>query len=395
MKTAPMYDILVIGDGIVGSTVALALARSQPDAQISLISSPKTKKSQHVLAINASNSRHLINLGINLPYDQNSVIEQMQIFGDTRSKIEFDYLVNSNYYSRIVAVQDIIDAIHIEIAKHPNIHIKTGLASQVTQHDNMVSLILTEESQTTEISSKILIGADGANSNIRESAAIKMESIPYDHIAFTGTFACEQEHHNTAVQYFLKSGGVIAYLPYGYKQISLVYSCPYSDDLMKKFEKDKTTVSMDEINDHIAELTKSHFGKMQLLGPLSHHKLQMNLVDKFYKNNIIIIGDAAHTLHPLAGQGVNLGLQDIWELVDALKTLESVHQLNATNHPLYLKIMSKYNRSRMVEVRKVQLSCHSLLRLFSIRSPLIGILRNTGMNLVDKSLMLKKILLIR
>lgn len=390
-----MYDILVIGDGIVGSTVALSIARSQPNAQIALISSPKTKKSNHVLAINASNVRHLLNLGINLPYDPNSIIAQMQIFGDTQSKIEFDYLVNSNYYSRILAVQDVINAIHIEIASHLNIHTKTGLISQVTQHDNMVSLILTEESQTTEISSKILIGADGANSTIRELAQIKMESIPYDHIAFTGTFSCEKEHHNTAVQYFLKSGGVIAYLPYGYKQISLVYSCPYNDDLMKKFEQDKTNVSPDEINGHIATLTKSHFGKMQLLGQLSHHKLQMNLVDKFYKNNIIIIGDAAHTLHPLAGQGVNLGLQDVWELTDALKTLESGRKLSDTNNSLYLNVMNKYNRSRMLEVRKIQLACHSLLRLFSIRSPLIGILRNTGMNLVDKSLMLKKILLIR
>lgn len=388
-----MYDISVIGDGIVGLTAALALAKSKPNAQIVLLAAPKSQKSSHVLAINASNIRHLLNLGVDLQHDRHSRIEQMEVFGNSRSKIEFDYLTNSNYYSKVIAVQSVIDALYQEVQKTPNIHLNTGTVTVIAQHNHSISFNLAQSDQNIKIDTKIMIAADGANSNIRKAANIKMESIPYSHIAVTGTFSCEQEHHNTAVQYFLKNSGIIAYLPYGYKQVSIVYSCPDSDIVMRQILRTPQTIPGDIINQHIAELSHYHLGNMRLIGPLSYHSLSMNLVDKFYQQNIIIIGDAAHTLHPLAGQGVNLGLQDVWQLVAAVQQLE-LDSLSL-NSKKYSRLMNKYNYSRMFEVRKIQLVCHTLFRLFNMNSPIIDKVRNQGLNFINRSQLLKKALLIR
>jgi 2-octaprenylphenol hydroxylase len=383
-----MYDIIVVGKGIVGLSTALAIAKSSPKRKIAVIAQKSTSKSDHVLAINANNIRYLLSLGVKISHNEHSMIEKMEIFGDHKSNINFDYLVNSNYYSKILSVQETIEALQHEINQLKNISQVEGKLTSIDQTTDKITVsINTLNSENLTINTKILIGADGANSLVRKAANIEMESIKYDHIAFTGTFQCEKHHNNTAIQYFLSNGGVIAYLPYGYKTVSIVYSCPLADDIMIECLKNKTNFNLESINNHIAKLTKYHFGKMSLVGSINHHNLQMNLVEKFYNKNIILIGDAAHTLHPLAGQGVNLGLQDVWDLVNLLK-----HQCNLNNLELSL---SRYNRKRIIETRKIQLVCHGLFRLFNIQSPIIGSLRNYGINLVNKSPLLKKALLIR
>jgi len=383
-----MYDIAVVGNGIVGLSAALAIAKSSPKLKIAIIAQCHPSKSHHVLAINANNIRHLLSIGVKVPKNEHSTIEQMKIFGDHKSNINFDYLVNSNYYSKILSVQEVIEALQYEIDQIVNISQIEGSLTLVDYTLDEIDLsVKMLSSENMAIKAKILIGADGANSLVRKAARIEMESIKYDHIAFTGTFQCEAPHENTAIQYFLPSGGVIAYLPYGYKTVSIVYSCPLNDKIMMEYLKDKDNFNLETINDHVAKLTKYHFGNMNLIGPINSHNLQMNLVERFYNKNIILIGDAAHTVHPLAGQGVNLGLQDVWDLVNILRQYP-----NLTNLDVELR---KYNRKRIIEARKIQLICHGLFRLFNIKSPIIGSLRNYGINLVNKSTLLKKMLLIR
>jgi 2-octaprenylphenol hydroxylase len=383
-----MYDIAIIGNGIVGLCATLSIARSNSNLKITIISDKTINKSEHVLAINASNIRQLLSIGVVIPNYPYSIIEQMKIFGDKNSKLNFDHLINSNYYSKILSVQEVIDLIQTEIDNTNNISQICGklhFIENLSTHNNLQ--INLQDSNKIDITCKIIIGADGSNSLVRKLANIEINSIKYDHIAFTGTFNCETEHHNTAIQYFLPNGGIIAYLPYGYKSVSIVYSCPKTDNIMMKYLKNVNEPNIDEINNHIAFITKYHCGKMNLVGKLNYYNLQMNLVDKFYNNNIVLIGDAAHTIHPLAGQGINLGLQDVWELTNILKNDFYSNKLNEK--------LKKYNRSRIIAARKIQLACHGLLRLFNVNTPIVIAARNYGMNLVNKSVIVKKILLIR
>jgi 2-polyprenyl-6-methoxyphenol hydroxylase-like FAD-dependent oxidoreductase len=112
--------------------------------------------------------------------------------------------------------------------------------------------------------------------------------------------------------------------------------------------------------------------------------LKLNLVEKFYYERVILIGDAAHTIHPLAGQGVNLGFGDAW----ALAKLMALNLSNLDNATL-----ARYNYARLAEVRKMQMTCHLLHRLFHNRLPVVNELRNLGLNLVNRLTPVKKILI--
>jgi 2-octaprenylphenol hydroxylase len=135
----------------------------------------------------------------------------------------------------------------------------------------------------------------------------------------------------------------------------------------------------------VAEAGEYSLGKLELITPAQAFPLKLNLIEKFYAGRVILIGDAAHTIHPLAGQGVNLGFGDAWELA----------QLFATHSDSLISEvdLARYNYNRLAEVRKMQMTCHMLHRLFHNRLPVVDKLRNLGLNLVNQIAPLKKMLI--
>lgn len=423
-----MYDITIIGAGITGLTTALSLAQSFPKLKIAIISHHNSSNFNPVIAVNASNVRYLISLGVKIPKADHSTIEEMKIFSDEGSILEFDYLVNANYYSKIFSTSALISALTDKIVLNQSITIIQSKLEDIKKMTNEIEVKLhsnepksLNQHSILTINSKILIGADGIHSLVRKLANIELETIQYDqHLAITGSFACDHHHQNLALQHFLPNGGVIACLPYGYKKISIVYSSPKTDEVINQYIKNYSNDSSNHqncsqlyqnniLNQHVSSLNQYYFGQMKLIDNICSYNLQMNLVETFYKNNIILVGDAAHSVHPLAGQGINLGFDDIKELITVFKKnqlwlqteitnplsthIRSPHyQINQVNFDLALKI---YNRRRMLAVRKIQIICHALFRLFNINLPLASIIRNKGMILINKSTLLKKIMLIR
>jgi ubiquinone biosynthesis UbiH/UbiF/VisC/COQ6 family hydroxylase len=188
-------------------------------------------------------------------------------------------------------------------------------------------------------------------------------------------FKCSIDHNNVAHQWFL-GDGVLAYLPLPNQHISIVWSNDNPQQLL--------TSSPDELCELVANAGQNTLGKLELITKAMAFPLKLNLVEKFYHERVILIGDAAHTIHPLAGQGVNLGFGDAW----ALAKLIALNFSNLDNATL-----ARYNYARLAEVRKMQMTCHLLHRLFHNRLPVVNELRNLGLNLVNRLTPVKKILI--
>jgi len=128
----------------------------------------------------------------------------------------------------------------------------------------------------------------------------------------------------------------------------------------------------------VAQASNYKLGKLTLLTKAAAFPLKMYLLDKVYANKIVLIGDAAHTIHPLAGQGVNLGFKDAKLLASVLGKCTSSQLGNSG-------VLAKYNAMRIINIRQMQLTCHNLRRLFKSENFLISKIRNHGLNFINAS----------
>ncbi len=368
-----MFDVIIVGGGLVGSSCALALGKALPEYKIALIEATKPNFTyagfdNRIYAISPKNMANLLSLVTDLDDSRFGTIEQMSVAGDSNSKIEFSHNdCHAQYLSKIVEYRNLQKSLLNEIEKHENISlIYTQLMDKL---DNAETVKLYDKNgQIYE--AKWLIAADGANSFVRRQCKIEPQQINYYQSGVVANFKCEKPHYNTAYQWFLDSG-ILAYLPLPDNQISIVYS---TDEYQKLLD-----LSSDEFCKCIAQLSGNKLGNLELVNPPLAFPLKLNLIDKLYENKVIFIGDAAHTIHPLAGQGVNLGFGDVWELVKLFK----LNQINTTD-------LNRYSALRLTEVKTMQMLCHGLNRLFSNRSGLVKFVRNSGLNIFNKLGVIKK-----
>lgn len=145
-------------------------------------------------------------------------------------------------------------------------------------------------------------------------------------------------------------------------------------------------MSEDDFTNEVRLMGGGKLGKLKLITKPQNFPLRLYLLDKIYANKIALIGDAAHTIHPLAGQGVNLGFADAKALAHLLSECDP-YQVGDT------AILKHYNNLRISEIKRMQLLCHSLYRLFGFKNPLVKMIRNSGLNFVNLLSPLKKYLI--
>ncbi len=375
-----MYDIAVVGGGLVGAAFALDLTRQNPKLRIILIerNQPDFSYNQDgfdnkIYALSPKNYQHLQNLASGLDEKRVGTIEAMDVRGNHGGKIEFgQHDCHGNYLAKIVEYRNLHQAVYRELSNYDNVEFKFTSLAKVENEADQVSLYETDGSK---LEARWLVAADGANSFVRQQIGFDLEEIPYYQSGVVANFRCEHDHQNIARQWFLGEG-ILAYLPLPNQQISIVWSSNEPDALLK--------LTADELCSIVAEAGQYSLGKLELITPAQAFPLKLNLIEKFYAGRVILIGDAAHTIHPLAGQGVNLGFGDAWELAQLLAT--GVENLNPAE-------LARYNYNRLAEVRKMQMTCHMLHRLFHNRLPVVDKLRNLGLNLVNQIAPLKKMMI--
>lgn len=377
-------DIIIVGGGMVGGVLALALAQ-QSDLRISLLESQppatlnqKSPLQLRVSAINAASQDLLTQLDVwqQLLPDRLGPFERMQVW-EKNSQLTFDA---ADIGAPVLG--HIIENGHLEQA------VFTGLkaAKNIDLHCPAKAIAASEQNITLAdgdtLSAPLIIAADGAQSQIRDWAGIKSRGWAYHQQGLVAVVETELPHQQCARQHFLP-GGPLAFLPLADPhQCSIVWNLPDAGAEHLKTADELTFC------EQLAVAFDYQLGSVRLLSERAAFPLNLQHAECYVKPGLALVGDAAHSVHPLAGQGVNLGFQDARVLADILLT---AHQ---HGRPLgSLHTLKKYQRARLAENTLMQLSLDGLNRLFASQLPGIAAVRQFGLKQVNQLGFIKNLLI--
>jgi len=228
------------------------------------------------------------------------------------------------------------------------------------------------------ISARLLVAADGARSLIRERAGIAVHGWDYDQSAIVATVAHERDHGGRAEEHFLPSGP-FAILPLSGRRCSIVWT--------EETAEARRILALPEAELH-AELERRfglHLGEIRAVGRRGMHPLGLRVARSFIADRLALVGDAAHVIHPIAGQGLNMGLKDVAALAEVV-----VDAVRLGLDPGSLAVLERYQRWRRFDTVAMGIATDGLNRLFSNRSDVLRLVRDVGLGLVDRAPVLKR-----
>ena len=223
----------------------------------------------------------------------------------------------------------------------------------------------------------LVIGADGVNSWVRSQAKIKVSQHSYQQNGIVANFSTELSHQNIARQWFHRDG-ILALLPLSGKLVSMVWSADEEQSTRLN------SLSEAEVCQQVEEASNHALGKLQLMTKPVSFPLNSVHVKNLIGPRLALIGDAAHGIHPLAGQGVNLGLRD------ARKLVSTIIERGARSDCGDYMLLRQYERARKENILAMEFTTDSLQKLFSNKNPTLTRLRNLGLILTNEFPLLKR-----
>ena len=229
-------------------------------------------------------------------------------------------------------------------------------------------------------SASLIVGADGVRSWVRHAAGLAAEPRPYGQTAVVANFSCALAHHGVARQWFRADGSVLAWLPLPGRRISIVWSAP---DLLAT---ELRALDGTALATRVAEAGAGALGELAAITPAASFPLAFLKLPATIAHRLALVGDAAHGVHPLAGQGVNLGFGDVEALAMVLA------QRGPVTDPGARLLLERFARRRAGPVLAMQTVTDGLVHLFGPTTPWLRNLRNAGMAAVDRFPLLKRAL---
>ncbi len=223
----------------------------------------------------------------------------------------------------------------------------------------------------SSLSARLVVGADGLRSRVREAAGIAAATRPYGQTAVVANFNCERAHRGRALQWFHGDGGILAWLPLPGRRVSIVWSAP--DALARELLE----LPAPALAARVAACGRHALGAFESITPSAGFPLQRQKLPTVVAHRLALVGDAAHGVHPLAGQGVNLGFGDAEALSAVLAARGPVAD------PGLPLLLERYARRRAEPVLAMQTVTDALARLFGLTSPWMRTARNLGMAALD------------
>jgi 2-polyprenylphenol 6-hydroxylase len=377
-------DVAIVGAGLVGASLACALARTGLSLAV-VDGAPAAERTRdweaRIYALSPGNMAFLDALGAWSGVDRARVcpVRAMQIVGDDgRSRMEFSaYEAGVNELAWIVEAGELQRALWQRLERQANLALVCPARPASLELGEDLAILRTDGGHAIE--ARLLVGADGANSWVRGEAGFEAEARPYAEKGVVANFACEKPHRGVALQWF-RSDGVLAYLPLPGNRISMVWSTDdaHADEL--------ASLPHDELCRRVAEAGCGALGKLDVITPPAAFPLTNLAPRTLVKPRVALIGDAAHVVHPLAGQGVNLGFGDARSLAEVLR--DRAAMLDPGDYSL----VRRYERSRAEDILAMHLVTDGLQRLFRARAPWLARLRNLGLNLTDAVPVIKTML---
>ncbi len=297
-------------------------------------------------------------------------VERMEVYGDDgRSRIVFSaYELGRPALAYIVEHGALQAALGSTLAGQPDLAWRRIPPPAALAWGAREITLCLEGGET--LSARLVVGADGVGSWVRRQAGIEATEKPYGQQAVVAHFQCERPHHNTAFQWF-REDGVLALLPLPGDYVSMVWSTWDAQAAAL------LAMEAGGLARRVEEASRGAVGALTLVSPPAAFPLRLVKVARIVAPRVALVGDAAHAIHPLAGQGVNLGFQDARGLAGVLRNRGPV-----TDCGDYF-LLRRYERARREDVALMQFATDGLQRLFSARLWGVGWLRNTGLRLVD------------
>jgi ubiquinone biosynthesis UbiH/UbiF/VisC/COQ6 family hydroxylase len=389
LSSATQHDVVIAGGGMIGA----ALARSLSGMRVALVARetapgpiPAAGFDARVYALSPGSAAFLARLGVwnTIPAQHLTPVHAMRVYGDDgASRIDFDA-----YRSGVAELAWIVEDRRVQEALWHALQGQDGLSlsggAQITGLAVDPAQARLALADGRELGAQLVVGADGAHSLMRERAGIGSVARDYGQTAVVANFACARPHRNVARQWFqgaAKGGAVLALLPLPGDHVSMVWSLP------APAAERALALGADALAGEVAAASGEALGALGLVTPPRGFPLQRLASARLVAPRVALAGDSAHVVHPLAGQGANLGLQDAQALAAVLAAREPGRDAGDE------RLLRRYERSRAEAILAMRATVHGLYRLFGAPGSTAAKLRNSGLQLADRMTVLKNLLM--
>ncbi len=360
-----------MGASLVRALRGHAIAFIAPPPQ----AAPQSEFDPRVYALSPGNVEFLRSLGVwqSLPPERLSRVEAMRIFGDdTRAVLEFDA-----YEAGVRELAWIVEDSALQRALWSGL---SGMALHCEGLEVGADHAVLSFSDGAPLAAKLVVGADGAHSFVRGAAGIAARSRSFGQAAVVANFHCAKPHRNVAYQWF-QGGPVLALLPLPAEQVSMVWSLPESE------AQRIGGMSVEALAAEVERASHGVLGALAAASPARSFPLQRVAARRLVAPRVALVGDAAHVVHPLAGQGLNLGLQDARALAAVVSGREPGRD------PGEERLLRRYERARAEPILAMDGAIAGLFALYGADNAFVGRVRNAGLNLTNRMTVLKNVLM--
>lgn len=376
------FDLIIVGGGLAGASLALALRDTR--LRIALVEHGAPRRPDgwdaRIYAISPANAAFLDEIGAwkHLDAERLSPIRQMKVFGDDGGKLEFSAFQTGVSELGWIAESSLMALEFWEsVKRQANLTLFCPARPMALEFRHDAALLTLDNGQV--LSGRLLVGADGRDSWVRDQAGLSAQTSHYGEKGVVANFETDKPHCGTAFQWF-RDDGVLAYLPLPGQRISIVWSAPdaLADELV--------ALPAEELCRRVAEAGGHALGNLRLLTPAAAFPLRLIRVPRTVAPRLALVGDAAHGIHPLSGHGINLGFQDARELAKLLASTQPWHDLGDE------RLLQRYQRARREETVLMQGTTDGLRRLFRVSDGPLRPLRNVGLSVANQLPFVKNVL---
>jgi 2-octaprenylphenol hydroxylase len=388
MTAVAATDVLIAGAGLPGLAAASALARlglsvalaDRAAAGFSAMPSDPEDWDVRVYAVSPGSAEFLRALGAwqRLAPDRIAPVEAMRIEGDAGAVLNFSaYELGERALAWIVEERALREAL-VPLVHEAGVSIHAPAAFEALTFSGDAAVLRLGSGES--IAARLIVGADGARSWVRDAAGLAAQTRSYAQTAVVANFSCERGHRGRAYQWFRSDGGVLAWLPLPGQRVSIVWSAP------ERLAQELLALAPDALAARVASEGAHALGAFSAITRSAGFPLQSVKPTATIAHRVALVGDAAHGVHPLAGQGVNLGFGDAEALFAVLKERGPLEDAGASI------LLERYARRRTEPVLAMHAVTDGLARLFGDAAPWLRSARNLGMAGLDRLPAAKRLL---
>ncbi len=381
-RSAQRIDVLIGGAGFAGLALAIALRQGLGPSFSVTVADPAltgAAKDGRASAIVAAARRLFETIGVWQKVEAQPILDM--VVTDSRLSdvvrpvfLTFEGDVGPGEpFAHMIENAALLAAL-VEKAKDEEVALRTAAVADFAFTNDRVSVRL---SDGDTLAARLLIAADGARSAIRERAGIASHGFSYGQSAIVATVAHERDHRGRAEEHFLPAG------PFAILPLKRDPSVGHRSSIVwtEQAHEAARIVALPDAEFH-AELERRfglHLGEIKVVGPRRVHPLGLSVARTFIADRLALVGDAAHVIHPIAGQGLNMGLKDVAALAEVI-----VDAARLGLDPGSLAVLERYQRWRRFDTVAMGVATDGLNRLFSNQSDVLRLVRDLGLGVVDR-----------